>query len=239
MKETNQSNEIYELCKNENSKTNDKYSYIVKYINESNKEFNKEICVEDETEAFHIIQKRKLKEIRKVLYPFGWIPCVFNSSTINFQTKLSQDGRDYIYFETKIEPFCNKKESLEIIRKKFELAKAPIEKKIIGKIHWNNLAPISLNISFDADGTIEIYQSTCCISYNPNRSDKLRIGGLYSYKEKENKENEYFIMWCHAVIDGHPRFIDCHIDEKTLIDGLELIHEKLENVPKIFNFSKK
>ena len=46
-------------------------------------------------------------------------------------------------------------------------------------------------------------------------------------------------MWCHAVIDDHPRFIDCHIDEKELIDGLEQIHERLENIPKIFNFSNK
>lgn len=239
MKETSQSNEIYELCKNEDFQTNTKYPYIVKYINESNKEFNKEICVEDETEAFHIIQKRKIKDLSKISYPFGWLPYIFNSSTINFQTKLSQDGSNYIYFETKVEPLCSKNESLEIIRKSFELAKASIEKKIIGKIHWNNLAPVSLNISFDANGTIEIYQSTCCISYNPNRSDKLRIGGLYSYKEKENKENEYFIMWCHAVIDGHPRFIDCHIDEKELIGGLEQIHERLESIPKIFNFSNK
>lgn len=233
MNNMNNTDEIYELCKNEDSKTNDKYPYIVKCINEPKKKINKKIYVENETEAFYIVQKRKLKEIRKVSYPFGWIPYVFNSSTINFQAKIFQDEQntDYICFETKVEPLCSKNESLEILRKRFELAKVPTEKKIIGKIHWTNLAPFVLNINFDADGTIEIYQSTCCISYNPNRSDKLRIGGLYSYKEKEN---EYFIMWCHAVIDGHPRFIDCHIDEKTLIDGLEQIHERFENIPTIF-----
>ena len=238
MKELNQTNEIYKLCKNEESKTIAKYPYIVKCINESNKEINKEIRVENEIEAFLIIQKRKIKELRKISYPFGWLPYVSNSSTINFQAKIFQDEQntDYICFETKIEPLCSKNESFGILRKRFELAKVPTEKKIIGKISWKRLAPVVLNVSFDADGTIEIYQSTCCISYNPNRADKLRIGGLYSYSEEKK---EYFIMWCHAVIDGHPRFIDCHIDEKELIDGLEQIRERLGNIPKIFNFSNK
>ena len=236
MKELNQTNEIYKLCKNEESKTIAKYPYIVKCINESNKEINKEIRVENEIEAFLIIQKRKIKELRKISYPFGWLPYVSNSSTINFQAKIFQDEQntDYICFETKIEPLCSKNESFGILRKRFELAKVPTEKKIIGKISWKRLAPVVLNVSFDADGTIEIYQSTCCISYNPNRADKLRIGGLYSYSEEKK---DYFIMWCHAVIDGHPRFIDCHIDEKELIDGLEQIRERLGNIPKIFNFS--
>lgn len=226
-------NEIYELYKNEDVNANIKYPYIVKCINDSNNEINKEIRVEDETEAFLIIQKRKIKDLRKISYPLGWLPYVFNSSTINFQAKIFQDEQntDYICFETKVEPLCSKNESLEILRKRFELAKVPTEKKIIGNIHWNNLAPIVLNISFDVDGTIEIYQSTCCISYNPNRPDKLRIGGLYSYKEEEN---EYFIMWGHAIIDGHPKFINCHIDKKILIDGLKQIYERFENIPAIF-----
>ena len=238
MKKMNKMDEIYELCKNEDSKTNGNYPYIVKCIDKSTKEINKEIRVEDETEAFLIIQKRKIKELRKISYPFGWLPYVFNSSTINFQAKIFQDEQntDYICFETKIEPFCNKNKSLEIIKKRFELAKFPVKKKIIGKISWKSLAPVALNISFDIDGTIEIYQSTCCISYNPNRQDKLRIGGLYSYKEKENA---YFIMWCHAVIDGYPRFIDCYIDEEMLLDGLNQIYEKLENISRIFNFLNK
>ncbi len=131
MKEMNQTNEIYKLCKNEDFKTNTKYPYIVKCINESNKEINKEIRVENEIEAFLIIQKRKIKELRKISYPFGWLPYVSNSSTINFQAKIFQDEQntDYICFETKLNLFVAKMKVLESLEKDLNQQKCQQKRK--------------------------------------------------------------------------------------------------------------
>ena len=167
-----------------------------------------------------------LTELRKQIYNFGWILSKDNLNPPNMclRTIFNENSTDILQINI---PVSSKEQIIESLKKQLEI---PRNHKIEGKIKWNSLASISLNISFNAFyGTLEIYQDTCAISYNPNRKDKIKTSGLYTY----SYDGVYTFIWKHAVIDGHPRFINCHINEKELNNGLISIYNYLSKLSKI------
>ena len=169
-----------------------------------------------------------LTELRKQIYNSGWILSkdLFNPSNMILQARFLNDSPDTICFNLPINPTSNKKIIIQTIKEEITISK---NHKIEGKIHWPNLASISLNISINALNTVKIYQDTCCISYNPYKND-IKITGLYSY---DKSKREYMFMWQHAVINGIPRFIDCYIAEEELTKGLINIYKTLNSLSKI------
>lgn len=167
-----------------------------------------------------------LTELRRQIYNSGWILSRDNLNPPNMclRTIFDENSTDMLQINI---PVSSKEQFVESLKEQLKISK---NHKIEGKINWNKLATISLNISFNAFyGTLEIYQDTCAISYNPNRKDKIKTGGLYTY----SYDGVYTFMWNHAVIDGHPRFIDCYITEEELTEGLINIYKTLYSLSKI------
>ena len=133
-----------------------------------------------------------LNELRKNIYPSGWILSkdVCNPPNMCLHTML-EGSTDMIRFNVPASPASNKEEIINSIKETLKIQK---NNKIKGKISWNQLATINLNITLDYYGTLEIYDDTgcCCISYNPNRKEKLKISGLHGYQENSK---EYFFVW--------------------------------------------
>ena len=112
-----------------------------------------------------------LTELRKQIYNFGWILSKDNLNPPNMclRTIFNENSTDMLQINI---PVSSKEQIIESLKKQLEISR---NHKIEGKIKWNSLASISLNISFNAFyGTLEIYQDTCAISYNPNRKDKIK-----------------------------------------------------------------